>query len=325
MKISFLAKKRTEQGLFVQEVAQKLGVSADEVRRWEEEGELPDAEYLLPLADLYGVSVEEILRAAEDEAPPAMESAGGAEIITPASEDGAAEGKEPPAGVNANVAEGTAAENLPAAQSVAAEDAPALADKAEREYADFSQTARQNTAKKTAGKAKRAPKTESYYQKLNRKLAEKYPPGSIPPDENTLYGNGYMRGERIFGYVVWAVFLLVLLIELFVWLGREREITAENYREFISIDVRATESVNPDDYALYVTAERDLLNISVTVSVRFAEIGDFFGGETETFEQTVTLSYGALKKNQRVSTDFHVSAMAFERGFEVLSVSGRSA
>lgn len=296
MKISFLAKKRTEQGLFVQEVAQKLGVSAEEVRRWEEEGELPDSQYLLPLADLYGVSVEEILRAAEDEAPPAAESAEAAEKTV-----SAAESEDVPA-----LAESRAAESAPAAEG--------RATPAEKSA---------NAAESSA--AENMPASESYYRKLNKKLAEKYPSGSIPAEEDSLYRNGYIRAERIFGYIIGAVFLLVLLVELFVWLGRERDITAENYRDFLSIDVRATESFNPDDYALYVTAERDLLNISVTVRVRFSEIGGFFGGGAEEFERTVTLSYGALEKNESAFTEFHLNTVAMERGFEVISVSGRAA
>lgn len=49
--MSLLQEKRLEKGLSVQETAQALGVSADEVRRWEA-GELPDANVLLPLSDL---------------------------------------------------------------------------------------------------------------------------------------------------------------------------------------------------------------------------------------------------------------------------------
>lgn len=62
--MSLLQEKRLAKGLSVQETAQALGVSTDDVRRWEA-GELPDAKVLLPLSDLFGVAVEDILRGSE--------------------------------------------------------------------------------------------------------------------------------------------------------------------------------------------------------------------------------------------------------------------
>ena len=63
----FLSDKRIEKGLSLSALAQKLGVSEEEVERWEG-GELPDSRYLLPLSALLGVFVEDILQCGEESA-----------------------------------------------------------------------------------------------------------------------------------------------------------------------------------------------------------------------------------------------------------------
>lgn len=57
----YLSTKRAEKGLSVSGLAEKLNISEEEVRKWED-GELPDSEHLLALSALLGVSVEDILR-----------------------------------------------------------------------------------------------------------------------------------------------------------------------------------------------------------------------------------------------------------------------
>lgn len=58
---SFLAQLRKEQGLTQEQLGEKLGVSNKTVSRWENGNYLPPVELLQQLAQLYGLSINELL------------------------------------------------------------------------------------------------------------------------------------------------------------------------------------------------------------------------------------------------------------------------
>ncbi len=57
----FIQKVRKEAGLTQRELAEKLGVSDKTISKWETGNGLPDAGNMLPLCDLLGISVNELL------------------------------------------------------------------------------------------------------------------------------------------------------------------------------------------------------------------------------------------------------------------------
>lgn len=57
----FLSALRKAQGYTQQEVAEKLNLSNKTISKWENGGGLPDITVLPALAELYGVTVDEIL------------------------------------------------------------------------------------------------------------------------------------------------------------------------------------------------------------------------------------------------------------------------
>ena len=59
---AFLAQLRKERGLTQKELAERLFVSDKAVSKWERCQSLPDVALLLPLAEILGVSVTELLR-----------------------------------------------------------------------------------------------------------------------------------------------------------------------------------------------------------------------------------------------------------------------
>lgn len=58
----FLSELRKEQGLTQKEVAERLFVTDKAVSKWERGLSMPDTALLMPLADLFGVTVTELLR-----------------------------------------------------------------------------------------------------------------------------------------------------------------------------------------------------------------------------------------------------------------------
>lgn len=75
----YLATKRLERGLSEKQLAEKLGASEEDVRRWEA-GAFPEAKYLLPLSEILGADPKEILRGCSEEAPGALSSAEEADL-----------------------------------------------------------------------------------------------------------------------------------------------------------------------------------------------------------------------------------------------------
>lgn len=57
----FLKEIRKDSGLTQEQLAEKLGVSNRSVSRWENAKNMPDFDLVIELANLYGISIEEIL------------------------------------------------------------------------------------------------------------------------------------------------------------------------------------------------------------------------------------------------------------------------
>ena len=275
-----LSDKRIEKGLSVSALAQKLGVSAAEVERWEA-GELPESGHLLALSALLDISVEDILRGGED-----------------ADEAGALEG---PSG---------------GAQGSREEDASDAAETQERETEagepshrfDFGEVRREqrNGEPLDSDAFDDIRNDPAFVQVLAREEGESC--------------NGYSSGERKFGYMLFAVFTVVAVIMLAVqfagWVSRPRELTMENYGDFVEIDIVAAESFNPDEYIVRVTAKEVMTNLRITVRVTF---WSFRGNE---FSETVTVAAAVLSEGGTAGEPIHISEIALDQGFEVLSAEG---
>ena len=154
-------------------------------------------------------------------------------------------------------------------------------------------------------------------------LQEKSCYSDSPASEDAGIGsgcNGYSSGERKFGYILFAVFAVVAVIMLAVqfagWVSRPRELTMENYREFLDIDVVPTESFNPDEYIVRVTAKEVMTNLRITVQVTF------WGLRQDEFSETITVAAAVLSEGGTAEEPIHTSEIAIDRGFEVLSVEG---
>lgn len=61
---------RTQMGLSQEDLAEKLAVSRQSVSKWETGQSVPDLDKLIKLADLFGISVDELVREGERPQPP---------------------------------------------------------------------------------------------------------------------------------------------------------------------------------------------------------------------------------------------------------------
>lgn len=312
----FLSNKRIEKGLSLSALAQKLGVSEEEVERWEG-GELPDSRYLLPLSALLGVFVEDILQCGEESA---------------AEEDGAEKQADPSENLQEEqaAAQNSASEEQVAAQNSASEVKSAVQNSASEEEsaaqnsASEEQAAAQSSISEVKGAEKAAqataPPQESYYDRLHKKIGDLEYSADDPGLKETENGNGYSPAERKFGYTLFAIFIAFMTIfiaaGLIGWVTRPRELSLENYAKYLEIDVYPLQGMNPDIYTVCVTAKADISDLSITVQVNFSNVFT-----EEKFSDTVTLS-GDLAKDDSAERQIDLPSVMHRGSVSVISVSG---
>ena len=312
----FLSDKRIEKGLSLSALAQKLGVSEEEVERWEG-GELPDSRYLLPLSALLGVFVEDILQCGEESA---------------AEEDGAEKQADPSENLQEEqaAAQNSASEVKSAVQNSASEEESAAENSASEEQAaaqnsaSEEESAAQSSVSEVKGAEKAAqataPPQESYYDRLHKKIGDLEYSADDPGLKETENGNGYSPAERKFGYTLFAIFIAFMTIfiaaGLIGWVTRPRELSLENYAKYLEIDVYPLQGMNPDIYTVCVTAKADISDLSITVQVNFSNVFT-----EEKFSDTVTLS-GDLAKDDSAERQIDLPSVMHRGSVSVISVSG---
>lgn len=150
----------------------------------------------------------------------------------------------------------------------------------------------------------------------------------VPPSGE----NGFSGGERRFGKILCICFIAaVLIIQLtrfFGYLNRDRELTLENYREYIEISVYATGGqngfvTNPDEYAVRITAREDIGEFSVAIEVTFRDIRFIVGESTEDIVRTVNIGGESLSEGNAAEETLSFDTVVMETGYEVISVEGK--
>ena len=323
----FLSDKRIEKGLSLSALAQKLGVSEEEVERWEG-GELPDSRYLLPLSALLGVFVEDILQCGEESA---AEEDGAEKQADPSEnlqeEQGAAQNSasevksavQNSASEEESAAQNSASEEQGAAQNSASEEQGAAQSSASEELGAAQSSVSEVKGAEKAAQAT-APPQESYYDRLHKKIGDLEYSADDPGLKETENGNGYSPAERKFGYTLFAIFIAFMTIfiaaGLIGWVTRPRELSLENYAKYLEIDVYPLKGVNPDSYTVCVTAKADISDLSITVQVNFSNVFT-----EEKFSDTVTLS-GDLAKDDSAERQIDLPSVMLRGSVSVISVSG---
>lgn len=174
------------------------------------------------------------------------------------------------------------------------------------------------------------PKAEKgYYEKLNEQIAKTdyanyecvEPHGS----------NGFTDGERKFGFILCS-FMLVLMIlinvtNVFTFLTRPRELTIENYKEFLEIEVVAQNSVNEGKFEIQISRKRntyDIKNFQITVEIKFEKALDapYSKGEKVEMRQAIFSDEILTEFETLNRTVILPSVLYNDRKITVISVSG---
>ena len=171
---------------------------------------------------------------------------------------------------------------------------------------------------------------KGYYEKLNEKISKtdyaNYQ--SIEPHGE----DGFGDGERKFGFILCglmlAIVLLINVVNIFNFVTRPRELTLENYRQFLEVDVSALSSVkNEGLYEVRISKKKnayDVENLQITVEIEFQKLlndPSIDGDSWETRQVTISDELFTDKEVLKQTVTLP-SVMYIERDITVISVSG---
>ena len=337
----YIREKREALGLTKEELAEKLNVGAYDVDCWEA-GFFPSAEFLLPLSDALHIDVEELLSgedlAEKNSAAPASPSSvsepsfhAPSEAKRPSISEAASDALSDSEGPSifeaaSHVSSDSEGSSISETTSDVSPDSecPSASELSASPVSPASSPEAPSASSPTA-----APAEKSYYEELREKMNDTDWENIEVPHSGE---NGFSVGERIFGKILCICFIVVFLIiqgtHFFEYLNRERELTLENYREYIEISVYATGGqngfvTNPDEYAVRITAKEDIGEFSVVVEASFRDIRFIVGESTEDIVRTVNIGGESLSKGNAVEETLSFDTVVMETGYEVISVEGK--
>lgn len=346
----YIREKREALGLTKEELAEKLNVGAYDVDCWEA-GFFPSAEFLLPLSDALHIDVEELLSgedlAEKNSAAPASPSSvseppfhASSEVKRPLVSDVSSDSERlsvPEAA--SDVSSDSEGSSISETASHVSSDLERLSvsetDSSSSPDSECPSAPELSAAPVSPASSPEAPSTSSptaapapkgYYEELREKMNDTdWENVEVPPSGE----NGFSVGERIFGKILCICFIVVFLIiqgtHFFGYLNRERELTLENYREYIEISVYASDGAatgnstvfNPDEYTVRITAREDIGEFSVAIEVTFRNI------LYEDIVRTVNIGGESLSEGNTVEKTLSFDMVVMETGYQVISVEGQ--
>lgn len=131
--------------------------------------------------------------------------------------------------------------------------------------------------------------------------------------------DGYGIAERVFGYIVMAIFICIVIVtesmQFIDWINRPRELTTENYGDYITVSVDPVRNYNCDEYIVTIEAKEDITDLNM-----FLEI-DFYLYMKGNVEQTVQFS-GSIKKGEKLEKRVYLEIFGTYTRYRVRSISG---
>ena len=334
----YIREKREALGLTKEELAEKLNVGAYDVDCWEA-GFFPSAEFLLPLSDALHIDVEELLSgedlAEKDSAAPAFPSSvsepsfhapfdAKRSSISEAASDALSDSEGPSIFEAAShVSSDSEGSSISETTSDVSPDSecPSASELSASPVSPASSPEAPSASSPTA-----APAPKGYYEELREKMNDTNWENVEVPQSGE---NGFSVGERIFGKLLCICFIVVFLIiqgtHFFEYLNRDRELTLENYQEYIEISVYASDGAatgnstvfNPDEYTVRITAKEDIGEFSVAIEVTFRNI------LYEDIVRTVNIGGESLSEGNTAEETLSFDTVVMKTVHKVISVEGK--
>ena len=142
--------------------------------------------------------------------------------------------------------------------------------------------------------------------------------------ENRSGNNGFYPKERWVMCIVCIFFMLIFAFNIssatIARLGKGKDVTTENCREYVNIDVYGVENFNPEEYIVQISGRKKVVyDFTITVEVRFEPI---FTGESYT--QEFSFSDNQLSRDEKLKkTVFPPNHMYRVYVGTIISVAGR--
>lgn len=142
--------------------------------------------------------------------------------------------------------------------------------------------------------------------------------------ENQSGYNGFYQKERWLMGIVCVFFILIFAFNIssatFARFGKGKDLTTENCREYVNINVYGVDNFNPEEYIVQISARGKVVyDFAITVEVRFEPI---FTGESYT--QEVSFSDNQLSRDEKLKkTVFPPNHMYRVYVGTIISVAGR--
>ncbi len=334
----YIREKREALGLTKEELAEKLNVGAYDVDCWEA-GFFPSAEFLLPLSDALHIDVEELLSgedlAEKDSAAPAFPSSvsepsfhapfdAKRSSISEAASDALSDSEGSSISETAShVSSDSEGSSISETTSDVSPDSecPSASELSASPVSPASSPEAPSASSPTA-----APAPKGYYEELREKMNDTNWENVEVPQSGE---NGFSVGERIFGKLLCICFIVVFLIiqgtHFFEYLNRDRELTLENYQEYIEISVYASDGAatgnstvfNPDEYTVRITAKEDIGEFSVAIEVTFRNI------LYEDIVRTVNIGGESLSEGNTAEETLSFDTVVMKTVHKVISVEGK--
>ena len=171
---------------------------------------------------------------------------------------------------------------------------------------------------------------KGYYDTLNEKIAKT--DYSNYEWAEPMGSNGFSDGERKFGFVLCSLMIALMLLinatSLISFLTRPRELTLDNYGQFLELDVVGQNSLQVDKYEVRLSRKKngyDIQDLNITVEIKFERIPIFenYSQADKLVFKQVSFSKELLSEGEMLTATVTLPAFGYDdRQITVISVSG---
>lgn len=136
-----------------------------------------------------------------------------------------------------------------------------------------------------------------------------------------LHSNGYCFIERIFGYIIFTIFIIATIVLLVNRTKSNKiigdsELTLENYRKYIDIEIETNKLNSLDSYSVTITSNKTITNFEIYIETDFLGFNSY-----TTYEKEVVLS-GFLSPDNELKKEIQFTEFVVLQWYSVSYIKG---